>query len=39
MEQVQSTDRKQENIDDDDLSSDEAEFEEFLDWRAKNSYK
>lgn len=38
MEQVQSTDRKQENIDDD-LSSDEAEFEEFLDWRAKNSYK
>ncbi|EFN69202.1 Zinc finger protein 830 [Camponotus floridanus] len=39
MEQVQSTDRKQENIDDDDLSSDETEFEEFLDWRAKNSYK
>ncbi|XP_029673953.1 zinc finger protein 830-like [Formica exsecta] len=39
MEQVQGTDRKQENIDDDVLSSDEAEFEEFLDWRAKNSYK
>ncbi|KAL6418686.1 hypothetical protein ACFW04_011871 [Cataglyphis niger] len=39
MEQIQGTDRKQENIDDDVLSSDEAEFEEFLDWRAKNSYK
>lgn len=39
MEQVQGTDRKHENIDDDVLSSDEAEFEEFLDWRAKNSYK
>ncbi|XP_072761672.1 zinc finger protein 830 [Anoplolepis gracilipes] len=40
MEQVQGTDRKQETVDDDDvLSSDEAEFDEFLDWRAKNSYK
>ncbi|XP_070157269.1 zinc finger protein 830 [Polyergus mexicanus] len=39
MEQIQGTDRKQENIDDDVLSSDEVEFEEFLDWRAKNSYK
>ncbi|RLU23177.1 hypothetical protein DMN91_005455 [Ooceraea biroi] len=39
MEQVQNTDRKQENIDDDVSSGDEAEFDEFLDWRAKNSYK
>ncbi|XP_011863259.1 PREDICTED: zinc finger protein 830 isoform X2 [Vollenhovia emeryi] len=39
MEQVQGTDRKQENIDDDASSGDEAEFDEFLDWRAKNSYK
>lgn len=37
-EQVQVTDRKQENIEDSE-SSDEAEFDEFLDWRAKNSYK
>ncbi|KAG5310886.1 ZN830 protein, partial [Acromyrmex insinuator] len=39
MEQVQGTDRKQENIDDDVSSGDEIEFDEFLDWRAKNSYK
>jgi len=39
MEQVQSTDRKQENIDDDTSSGDEAEFDEFLDWRAKDSFK
>ncbi|KAL6254959.1 hypothetical protein P5V15_014301 [Pogonomyrmex californicus] len=39
MEQVQGTDRKQENIDDDASSDEEAEFDEFLDWRAKNSYK
>ncbi|XP_020282302.1 zinc finger protein 830 [Pseudomyrmex gracilis] len=39
MEQVQGTDRKQENMDDDVSSGDEAEFDEFLDWRAKNSYK
>jgi len=39
MEQVQGTDRKQENIDDDASSGDEVEFDEFLDWRAKNSYK
>ncbi|KYQ46442.1 hypothetical protein ALC60_14538 [Trachymyrmex zeteki] len=39
MEQVQGTDRKQENIDNDVSSGDEAEFDEFLDWRAKNSYK
>lgn len=39
MEQVQGTDRKQENIDDGASSGDEAEFDEFLDWRAKNSYK
>lgn len=39
MEQVQGTDRKQENNDGDASSGDEAEFEEFLDWRAKNSYK
>ncbi|XP_018396069.1 PREDICTED: zinc finger protein 830 [Cyphomyrmex costatus] len=39
MEQVQGTDRKQENINDDVSSGDEAEFDEFLDWRAKNSYK
>jgi len=39
MEQVQGTDRKQENIDDNASSGDETEFDEFLDWRAKNSYK
>ncbi|XP_076628725.1 zinc finger protein 830 [Colletes latitarsis] len=38
-EQVQATDRKQKNTDEDVSSGDEAEFEEFLDWRAKNSYK
>ncbi|XP_014469141.1 PREDICTED: zinc finger protein 830 [Dinoponera quadriceps] len=38
-EQVQATDRKQENIDDNVSSGDETEFDEFLDWRAKNSYK
>lgn len=38
-EQVQATDRKQDNIEGDTSSSDEAEFDEFLDWRAKNSYK
>lgn len=38
-EQVQATDRKQENADDNVSSSDEIEFDEFLDWRAKNSYK
>ncbi|XP_012225427.1 zinc finger protein 830 [Linepithema humile] len=38
MEQVQGTDRKQDNIDDDISSGDEAEFDEFLDWRTKNSY-
>ncbi|XP_017878714.1 zinc finger protein 830 [Ceratina calcarata] len=38
-EQVQATDRKQKNADDDVSSGDEAEFDEFLDWRAKNSYK
>lgn len=38
-EQVQATDRKQKNVDEDISSGDEAEFDEFLDWRAKNSYK
>lgn len=38
-EQVQAADRKQKNVDDDNSSGDEAEFDEFLDWRAKNSYK
>ncbi|XP_076174238.1 zinc finger protein 830 isoform X1 [Ptiloglossa arizonensis] len=38
-EQVQATDRKQKNTDEDVSSGDEAEFDEFLDWRAKNSYK
>ncbi|KAG6795574.1 zinc finger protein [Apis mellifera caucasica] len=38
-EQVQATDRKQKNIDEDISSEDETEFNEFLDWRAKNSYK
>ena len=38
-EQVQATDRKQKNTDEDVSSEDEAEFDEFLDWRAKNSYK
>ncbi|XP_017797188.1 PREDICTED: zinc finger protein 830 [Habropoda laboriosa] len=38
-EQVQATDRKQKNADEDVSSGDEAEFDEFLDWRAKNSYK
>ncbi|XP_046838120.1 zinc finger protein 830 [Vespa crabro] len=38
-EQVQATDRKQDNIEGDTSSGDEAEFDEFLDWRAKNSYK
>lgn len=38
-EQVQATDRKQDNMEGDTSSSDEAEFDEFLDWRAKNSYK
>lgn len=38
-EEVQATDRKQKNADEDISSGDEAEFDEFLDWRAKNSYK
>ncbi|XP_011137946.1 zinc finger protein 830 [Harpegnathos saltator] len=38
-EQVQATDRKQENVDENMSSGDETEFDEFLDWRAKNSYK
>ncbi|KAG7212997.1 hypothetical protein KM043_002335 [Ampulex compressa] len=38
-EEVQATDRKQESVDDDVSSGDETEFDEFLDWRAKNSYK
>ncbi|XP_043527758.1 zinc finger protein 830 [Frieseomelitta varia] len=38
-EQVQATDRKQKNADEDISSGDETEFDEFLDWRAKNSYK
>lgn len=38
-EQVQATDRKQDNVEGDTSSGDEAEFDEFLDWRAKNSYK
>ncbi|CAK9820759.1 Zinc finger protein 830 [Anthophora plagiata] len=38
-EQVQATDRKQKNTDEDVSSGDETEFDEFLDWRAKNSYK
>ncbi|XP_076239436.1 zinc finger protein 830 [Calliopsis andreniformis] len=38
-EEVQATDRKQKNIDEDVSSGDEAEFDEFLDWRAKNSHK
>lgn len=38
-EQVQATDRKLENIEDDMSTDDETEFDEFLDWRAKNSYK
>ncbi|XP_033326813.1 zinc finger protein 830 [Megalopta genalis] len=38
-EQVQATDRKQKNTDEDISSDDEADFDEFLDWRAKNSYK
>ncbi|XP_043802895.1 zinc finger protein 830 isoform X2 [Apis laboriosa] len=38
-EQVQATDRKQKNLDEDISSEDEIEFDEFLDWRAKNSYK
>ena len=38
-EQVQATDRKQKNTDEDASSEDEADFDEFLDWRAKNSYK
>ncbi|XP_031842438.1 zinc finger protein 830 [Nomia melanderi] len=38
-EQVQATDRKQKNTDEDVSSGDEADFDEFLDWRAKNSYK
>jgi len=39
MEQVQNIERKQENIDDEVSSGDEAEFDEYLDWRAKDSYK
>ncbi|XP_076766871.1 zinc finger protein 830 [Xylocopa sonorina] len=38
-EQMQATDRRQKNTDEDVSSGDEAEFDEFLDWRAKNSYK
>lgn len=38
-EQVQATDRKQKNADEDVSSEDEVDFDEFLDWRAKNSYK
>ncbi|XP_076655649.1 zinc finger protein 830 isoform X1 [Halictus rubicundus] len=38
-EQVQATDRKQKNTDEDVSSDDESDFDEFLDWRAKNSYK
>ncbi|XP_015188726.1 PREDICTED: zinc finger protein 830 [Polistes dominula] len=38
-EQVQATDRKLENVEDDMSTDDETEFDEFLDWRAKNSYK
>ncbi|XP_012163633.1 zinc finger protein 830 [Bombus terrestris] len=38
-EQVQATDRKQKNTDEDVSSEDEVDFDEFLDWRAKNSYK
>lgn len=37
-EQVQATERKQKKADEDVSSGDEAEFDEFLDWRAKNSY-
>ncbi|XP_076296889.1 zinc finger protein 830 [Lasioglossum baleicum] len=38
-EQVQATDRKQMNTDEDVSSDGESDFDEFLDWRAKNSYK
>lgn len=38
-EQVQASDRKQESVEDDLSSGDDVEFDEFLDWRAKNSYK
>lgn len=39
-DQLQATDRKQEAMDDDDISSGEEEnLDEFLDWRAKHSYK
>lgn len=38
-EQVQAADRKQDSGSDDASSEDEAGFDEFLDWRAKNSYQ
>lgn len=39
-DQLQATDRRQEAMDDDDISSEEEEnLDEFLDWRAKHSYK
>lgn len=36
-EQVQAVDRKPENVESDVSSEDEEDFDEFLDWRAKNS--
>ncbi|XP_012286637.1 zinc finger protein 830 isoform X2 [Orussus abietinus] len=37
-EQVQAAEKKKESVDENVSSGDESEFDEFLDWRAKNSY-
>lgn len=38
-EKMQSIDRKQENLEKESSSSDDDDVDEFLDWRAKKSYK
>ncbi|XP_011305930.1 zinc finger protein 830 [Fopius arisanus] len=38
-EQVQAAERKKESVDEDMSSGDESDYDEFLDWRAKTSYK
>ncbi|XP_063994229.1 zinc finger protein 830 isoform X1 [Diachasmimorpha longicaudata] len=38
-EQVQAAERKKESVEEDMSSGDESEYDEFLDWRAKTSYK
>ncbi|XP_015121910.1 zinc finger protein 830 [Diachasma alloeum] len=38
-EQVQAAEKKKESVDEDMSSGDESDYDEFLDWRAKTSYK